>query len=167
MLLITIKVSKCKLGPFEYAQSISKQPTKLVYIGNIISYLFFLPDPFPRGLKVDLEGSSTFPTLTLLIHINRLGLFSHLYGYLFNCVTICQGSWVGTIALHVEVGWHYTVAVLAWCNVHWLPECECVKVATLMASSCVGCCRCPVLCKPCTHTPWQHMGAAQVHITRL
>ena len=42
-----------------------------------------------------------------------------------------------------------------------------VRVGTLVASSCVGCCRSPVLCTPCTHNPWQHMGAAQVHIIHL
>ena len=36
-----------------------------------------------------------------------------------------------------------------------------------MASSCVGCCRCPEPCRPCTHTPWQHMGAEQVHVIHL
>ena len=54
------KGSECKLGLFEYAQSMSKWPTGLAYIGNFINYLLYLPDPFPRGLWIDLEGSSTF-----------------------------------------------------------------------------------------------------------
>ena len=49
-LLAIVKVSEHKLGLFEHAQSMSKQPAGLVYIGNIINYLFFLPAPFPRGL---------------------------------------------------------------------------------------------------------------------
>ena len=56
----------------------SKQPIGLVHIGNIIYYLLYLPDTFHRGLEVDLEGSSTFLTLMLLMHIDRLDLFSHL-----------------------------------------------------------------------------------------
>ena len=64
-LLISIKVSKCKLGAFEHAQSMSKRPTGLVYIVNTINYLLCLPDTFPRGLELDLEGSSTVPTLML------------------------------------------------------------------------------------------------------
>ena len=66
--------------------------TGSVYIGNIINYLTYLPDSFPRGLKVDLEGNSIFLMLTLSMHIDRLGLFSHLYRYLFKCVTTWQGS---------------------------------------------------------------------------
>ena len=99
MLLTFVKVSECKLGPFEHTQSISKQPVELVYIGNIINYFFYLPDPFPRGLLVDLEGSSIFLPLVLLMHIDRLGLVSHLYGSLFNCITTYLSSWAGATAL--------------------------------------------------------------------
>ena len=53
-----------------------KWPVGLAYIGNIINYLWHLPDPFPRGLWKELEGSSTFLPLMLLMHINRLGLFN-------------------------------------------------------------------------------------------
>ena len=67
ILFTTIKVSKCKFGPFEHNQNISKLLKRLLYIGNITNYLPYLPDPFLRGLEVDLEGSSIFPTLTLLI----------------------------------------------------------------------------------------------------
>ena len=88
----TVKVSECKLELFEYTQNMSKWPAGSVYIGNIINYLMYLPDPFPRGLKVDLKGSSTFPTLMLSIHFDGLGLFSHLYRRLFNYITTCQGS---------------------------------------------------------------------------
>ena len=91
-LLIVVKVSKHKLKPFDLAQKISKWPVGLVYIGNIINYLLNFPNPFPRGLEIDLDGSSTFPKLILLMHINRLGLVSHFYGCLFICITICQGS---------------------------------------------------------------------------
>ena len=105
ILLTIVKVSEYKLGPFEYTQSMSKWPTGLAYVGNFISYLSFLPASFPRGLEVDLEGSSTFLPLMLSMHIDRLGLVSHLYGTLFNCVTTCQGSWAGAISpLHIEVG---------------------------------------------------------------
>ena len=86
-MLTTIKVSQRKLRPFKHAQSMSKRPLGLVYIGIFIHYLSYLPDPFPKGLEVDLEGSSAFLTLALLIHIDRLNLFSSLHRCLFNCVT--------------------------------------------------------------------------------
>ena len=72
-------VSKCKLGPFEHTQSMFKQPVGLPYAGIYMKYLLYLPVLFPRGLCIDLEGSSTFLPLTLSMHIDRLGLFSHLY----------------------------------------------------------------------------------------
>ena len=75
----TVKVTKCKSGPFDYAQSISKWPEGSEYIGNIIFYLTYLSDPIPMGLEVDQKGSSTFLTLIPLMYINRLNLFSHLY----------------------------------------------------------------------------------------
>ena len=81
-----------KLGLFEYTQSMFKLPTGLVYIGNTINCLLYLSAPFPKGLKVDLEGSSTFLPLMLSMYINGLGLVSYLYVYLFNCITTCQGS---------------------------------------------------------------------------
>ena len=73
-LLITIKVSECKLGLFDHTPIISKLPTGLVYIGNIINYLLYLPDSFSKGLEVDLEGNNTFITPMLSMHIDRLGL---------------------------------------------------------------------------------------------
>ena len=124
-LLVTIKMSELKLGPFKHAQSMLKWPTGSVYIGNTICCLLYLPAPFPRGLEVDLEGSSTFPTLTLSMYIDKLGLFSHLYRCLFNYITMCQGIWAGASALRVEVGWHCTIAVSAWCSVRQLLGCEC------------------------------------------
>ena len=42
-----------------------------------------------------------------------------------------------------------------------------IRIGTLVASSCVACCRSLVLCTPCTYTLWQHMGTAQAHITHL
>ena len=53
----TVKVSECKLGLFEHAQSIFKQPIRSLYIGNIVNYLIYLPDPFPRGLEVTWKGA--------------------------------------------------------------------------------------------------------------
>ena len=103
----------------------SKQPAGSVNIGNIINYLSYLPDPFPKGLEVDLDGISTSPTLMLLIFFDRLGLFSYLYRYSLNCITICQGSWVGATALCIKVGWCCTIAVSAWCSAHQLSWCEC------------------------------------------
>ena len=64
-LLIIVKVSKCKLRPFEHTQSMSIWPVRSVNIGNIINYLLYLPGLFPRGLDVDLEGINTFLTLIL------------------------------------------------------------------------------------------------------
>ena len=102
----------------------SKQPSRSVYIGNIKYYLIYLPDTFPRGLEVDLEGSSTFLPLLLLMLIDRLGLVSHLYRILFNCIATNQGSWACTTALHMEVEWCCNVAISAWYSVHHLLESE-------------------------------------------
>ena len=82
----------------------SKWSAGLVYIGNFFYYLLYPSDPFPRGLEIDLEEKSIFLPLTLLTYIDRLGLFSHLYGSLFNCTTMCLGSWSGATALCMEVG---------------------------------------------------------------
>ena len=82
-----VKVMKHKSGLLEHAQSIAKWPTGFVYMGHIVYYHIYLPDPFSRGLEVDQEGSSTFPTLMLSMYINRLGLFSYFYGYLFSYIT--------------------------------------------------------------------------------
>ena len=71
----TVKVTKYKTGPFEHAVSMSKRPAGSIYIGKIIYYLTNLRTPFPRGLEADLKGGSMFPTPTLSIHINKLGLF--------------------------------------------------------------------------------------------
>ena len=87
MFLSNNEVSEHKLGPFEHAQSMSKWPERWAYIGNFINYLSYLPDPFPRGRGIDLEGSSTFLPLILSMHINRLGLFSHWYRALFIYIT--------------------------------------------------------------------------------
>ena len=87
-LFTTVKVTKCKLRPFEHAQSMSKHLVGFICIGNIINYLLYLLFAFPRVLEIDLEGSSTFPKLRLSMHIDRLGLLSHLYRCLFNCITI-------------------------------------------------------------------------------
>ena len=83
----------------------SKQPVGLAYIGNSINYPLYLPDPFPRGPVIDLDWSNTFLLLMLLMHIDKLGLYSHLYGSLLNCLSICLGSWAGAKALCMEVGW--------------------------------------------------------------
>ena len=107
------KVFERKSGSFEHAQSMFKQPTGLAYISNIIDYHFYLPTIFPRVLKIDLEGSSTFLTLILLMHIDRLGLFRHLYRALLNCLSVCPGSWTGTTSLCIEIRWRCTIAVSA------------------------------------------------------
>ena len=75
--MITVKVTKHKLRLFEYAVNMSKWPGRSGYIGNIIYYLTHLPDAFPRGLEVDLEGSSTFLIVTIPMNIDRLGLFCY------------------------------------------------------------------------------------------
>ena len=85
----------------------------------------YLPGPFPRGLEVVVELSSRFLTLTLLMHIDRLGLVNYLYRCLFNCITACQGSWAGAAAFHMEIGWCYTIAASAWCSTNQLFGCEC------------------------------------------
>ena len=72
----------------------------------------------------------------VLMHINRLGLVTHLYGSLFNCITIFQGSWAGAIALCVEIGWCCTVAVSA-CSVHQIPGCECTGKRSCIPFPCL------------------------------
>ena len=88
-MITIVKGTKLKSGPFEYAESMSKRPERSVCIGNIIYYLIYLLSPFPRGLEVDLDGSSTFPILMLSIQINRLGLFCHFYG-VYSAVLPCS-----------------------------------------------------------------------------
>ena len=96
----------------------SKWPAGSAYIGNFINYLLYLLAPFPRGLCIDLEGSNILLQLMLLMHINRLGLFSHLYKTLLNCLFMCSGFWVGATVFCREVGWHCTIAVSDECSVH-------------------------------------------------
>ena len=74
----------------------SKWPSGSIYIANFINHLFYLPDTFPRGLEVDLEGSSTFLSLTLLMHIDRLGLVSHLHDV---CLIVLPHARVARLAL--------------------------------------------------------------------
>ena len=66
-----VRVIKHKSGPFECAVNMFKWPRRSIYIGNIVFYLIYLLATFPRSLEVDLEGSSTFPTLTLSMHTDR------------------------------------------------------------------------------------------------
>ena len=66
-----VKVTKSKLGPCEHTVSMFKWPVGSLYIGNIIYYLTYLFNPFPKGLKVYLEGSHTFPILKLLMYNDR------------------------------------------------------------------------------------------------
>ena len=73
-----VKVTKFNGGPFEHAESLFKWPKQFVNIDNIVYYLTHLPDIVPRGLEVDLKGSSTSPILAILMYIERLNLFSHL-----------------------------------------------------------------------------------------
>ena len=61
----------------------------------------------------------------LLIYIDRLSLFSHLYRTLLDCLSMCPGSWVGTTTLCIELRWCCTIAVSAWCSAHQLVGCEC------------------------------------------
>ena len=105
----------------------SKWPTGSAYVGNSINYLLCLPAPFPRGLYIDLEGSNTLLSLTLSMNINRLSMFSHLYRTLFNCLSTCPGSLVGTTALCMVVGWCCAIAVSAWCSTHQLTGCKCTR----------------------------------------
>ena len=89
ILSTTVKVTKCKLKPFQYIQSMSKRPTGSVYIGNIIYYPIYLPDPLPNGLEVDLGGSSIFPILMLSLHVDRLSLFNHLID-IYSAILLCD-----------------------------------------------------------------------------
>ena len=72
----------------------SKWTTGSVYIGNTIYYLTNLPNPFAKGLGVNLEGRSILSELILLMHIDILGSVNHLYLCLFSCFTTYQGSWL-------------------------------------------------------------------------
>ena len=114
-------MTKCKLGPLEHAQSISKCPARSIYIGSFITYLLYLPVPFPRDLFIDLEGSNTLLPLTISMHIYRLSFFNHLYKTILNCFSMCLGSWFGATTLCMEVKWCCTIAVSAWCSMNQLP----------------------------------------------
>ena len=48
--MLTIKVTKLKLGSFKHAISMSKRPAGSVYIDSILYYVIYLPDNFPSGL---------------------------------------------------------------------------------------------------------------------
>ena len=115
----------------------SKRPEGLAYVGTFTSYLLYLPVPFPRDLGIDLEGSSTFLLSMLSIHINRLGLFSHLYENLLNCISMCMGSWVGATAFCMEIKWCSTIAVSAWCSAYQLPGCECAVKPLYIPLGCI------------------------------
>ena len=78
-------------------------PRRIAIKGNVINYLLYFLVPFPRGLCIDLEGSSTFLPLMLSMHTNRLSLFSHLFKTLFNCLSTCLGSWVGSTTLFMKL----------------------------------------------------------------
>ena len=97
-------VPKGKLRPFEHAQSMLKWPTGLSYVGSFISNLSYLTFPFSRDLIIDLEGSSTLLPLMLPMHIDKLGLFIHLYGTLFFFITANLGSWAGITVLYIKLG---------------------------------------------------------------
>ena len=60
----------------------------------------------------------------LSMHIDRLGLFSHFYGSLFNFTT-CQGCYASATAICIEVGRRCTIAMSAQCSAYQLPGCEC------------------------------------------
>ena len=118
-------MSERKSEPFKHTESMSKWPSGSVYIGNFINYFLYLPTPFPRVLCIDLEGGSIFLPLRLLMHIDRLGLFSYLYRTLLNCLSAYPGSWIGSTVLFREVEWHCIVAVSAGCSTHQLLGCKC------------------------------------------
>ena len=73
-----VKVTRHKSGLLKHTESLLKRPAGSMYIINIIYNHIYLPALSPRGLEVDLEGSSTFPILMLSIHSNRLGLFHQM-----------------------------------------------------------------------------------------
>ena len=58
------------------------------------------------------------------MHIDRLGLVSHFYKTLLNCLSMCQGSYIGTIMPCREVRQRCTAAVSAGCCAHQFPGCE-------------------------------------------
>ena len=95
MFLNNNKVFENKLRLFLHAQSITKWPTRSVYIGNFINYLSYFLAPFPKSLGIYLEGNSKFLPLVLSMLINILGLFSHFYGTLLNCLSNVQVARLG------------------------------------------------------------------------
>ena len=62
-----MNVAQHKSRPFQNALSMSTWPAGSIYVGSIQNYLICLPDPFPRDVQIDLEESSTFPKLLLLM----------------------------------------------------------------------------------------------------
>ena len=95
---------------------------RIGYVGNIINYLCHLPAPFPRGLWKDLEGSSTFLPLMLLIHIDRIRLA------LVTCielVSVCYLSvWVALLVLQPSAGKLGSTSPYQ-CSEQELHGCEC------------------------------------------
>ena len=104
---------------------------QVILLITFCTFLILSLERAGRNLKVDLEGRSAFLPLRLSMHIDSLGLFSYLYGYLFNCITECQSNLAGAISLHMEVEKCYTVAISPWYSVHQLPGCECTVKRSL------------------------------------
>ena len=63
---------------------------------------------FPSTCAID-------STLTDKDYLSLVVIFIHLD-------TMKQGSWAGATALCIEVEWHWTIAVSAWCSVHQPPK---------------------------------------------
>ena len=95
----------------------------LLWVGLHLTQLLFHPAWERMTAQTLLQD--TFLPLVLSMHINRLGLFNHLYRSLFICITICLGSWAYVTVLCIEVAWCSTVDVLAWYSAHQLPGCKC------------------------------------------
>ena len=62
-----------------------------VYIGNLLNYLTYLTDPFPRGVEIDLEGDSTFPPLMLSRLQLQISLIYHSWQQFIHPVIMYTG----------------------------------------------------------------------------
>ena len=99
----------------------SQRHSGLVYVGYIIKYLLYLPDP----IRSRPQREQYIPNNCIIDAYPQIRIGYSLIWWLFNCITMWQGSWTSALALYMEVGWHCTIAASAWCSAHQLLRCEC------------------------------------------
>ena len=69
---------------------------------------------FPRGLQVDLEGTSTFSILMLSILHRWIKLGLLLVVLFIHLFTMLKGSWIGAAAFHMEIMKGHVVCLVVY-----------------------------------------------------